>query len=334
MEFAQTGRGVELETVACDLCGSRNAPTVTDSRDYWHGFGGTFPVVQCGSCGLVYLNPRPTESCIGAFYPEDYYAYGATKRLPRVRVRTRIKRAIRARRLLAQIALLFPGLRNAARDFPIREDIPEWTPPGRMLDVGCGSGGVLSAMFDMGWHVVGLEPNAAAAAVARTNGHEVWCQSAGDPLPSDLPFDLILVSHTLEHLHSPRRALTSFRTVLRPSSGRIVLEVPNLDSLFTRLFQGLGTAFDTPRHLYLFGPATLERLLVETGFEVLRVRHRSDPRQIAKSLALVYKLFETRATAGSLVQDGELLAALQPLVDLASARHMGGAIRITARRAE
>jgi methyltransferase family protein len=145
---------------------------------------------------------------------------------------------------------------------------------------------------------------------------------------------LILVSHTLEHLHSPRRALTSFRTVLRPSSGRIVIEVPNLDSLFTRLFQGLGTAFDTPRHLYLFGPATLERLLVETGFEVLRVRHRSDPRQIAKSLALVYKLFETRATAGSLVQDGEFLATLQPLVDFASARRMGGAIRITARRAE
>jgi uncharacterized Zn finger protein len=53
---------VELETVACDLCGSRSwkeryrmADLVTEVTPF------EFPVVRCSSCGLVWVNPRPTQ---------------------------------------------------------------------------------------------------------------------------------------------------------------------------------------------------------------------------------------------------------------------------------
>jgi hypothetical protein len=41
-------------------------------------------------------------------------------------------------------------------------------PPGRLLDVGAAAGCVLRGFTDAGWSGVGIEPNAAMAAYART----------------------------------------------------------------------------------------------------------------------------------------------------------------------
>jgi 2-polyprenyl-3-methyl-5-hydroxy-6-metoxy-1,4-benzoquinol methylase len=324
---------VELEHVACDLCGSPESVPIHQSHDYWHGTPGTFSVVRCTTCGLLYLNPRPTERSIGAFYPDDYYAYMGGAAAPSPTLRNRIKRVVRGSRALSAAAVWLPMLRDAARDAPIRDDVAEWIPQGRVLDVGCGSGRILDTMSDMGWEVFGVEPDAAAASRARTRGHRVFCQSVTEPLPEKIEFDVILVSHTLEHVHSPRRALTLLHSVLRPGTGRMVIEVPNADSLFTQLFQGLATAFDTPRHLYLYTPATLERFLVDTGFTIHGVRHRSGPQQVVKSLTLVSKLFAVDGPhADGILQDTDVLAAFRPLAELATARRKGGAIRITVGR--
>jgi SAM-dependent methyltransferase len=335
MRVAVKEVNAELEEVPCDLCGGNDAVTVTQSEDYWHGLPGQFNIVRCRQCGLIYLSPRPTPHVIGSFYPSDYYAFGAPGQGDRDGLRKQIKRRIRASRWLSTIATHLPVLQAAARDEYIKDDIPEWIPPGTVLDVGCGSGAFLDTMSDVGWRTVGLEPNPAAAATARERGHEVFCQIATEPLPSDTLFDLIVVSHTLEHVHSPRLVLTSLNRLLRPVTGRLLIEVPNVESLFTKLFHGLGTAYDTPRHLYLFSPSTLQRLLVETGFAVRRIRHRSSPQQIVKSLVLVCKLFpiaDTQDAAQSILADPELLAAFQPLVDLAQVRHEGGALRVVAVR--
>src|SRR5258705_12530153 len=67
---------MELETVACDLCGSKDARHHTCLRDRIYGIPGEFQLVQCQSCGLLYLNPRPDKASIGACYPDlDYHAF-------------------------------------------------------------------------------------------------------------------------------------------------------------------------------------------------------------------------------------------------------------------
>src|SRR5438105_3712699 len=65
-----------LETVACDLCGSTDARPSLCVRDRMYGLPGEFQLVQCQSCGLLYINPRPDKASIGAFYPDlDYHAF-------------------------------------------------------------------------------------------------------------------------------------------------------------------------------------------------------------------------------------------------------------------
>lgn len=63
-----------MEAVACNLCGSDQNHIAFYQRDLSHGTSDQeFSVVRCERCQLLYLNPRPTESEIGQYYPEEYF---------------------------------------------------------------------------------------------------------------------------------------------------------------------------------------------------------------------------------------------------------------------
>lgn len=328
-----------LESVACDLCGGVATTTVTSTRDHAHGVEGDFLVVSCDRCGLHYLNPRPDPAHIGACYPSDYYAFAAPS-LPATAesLRSRLRRLIRSNRLLSNVARIAPSLRDATRDRALADDMPGWVKPGKVLDVGCGSGAFLDGMADNGWTSFGIEPSAAAAAAARAKGHTVACQSATEPVDAELAahmFDVIHMSHALEHVHSPTQALTRLHPLLRPGTGRLIVEVPNVESLLTYWYGELGLAFDTPRHLYLFSPDTLVRALRKCGFEIVSLRHVARPTQFTRCM----RLLSERATparwqtpAARALDDPTLLQALEPLARYAADNQLGGAIRAVALR--
>jgi hypothetical protein len=81
----------------------------------------------------------------------------------------------------------------------------------------------------------------------------------------------------LEHLHGPKLAVERARELLRPG-GAIWLATPNVDALGHERFGSDWFGLDAPRHLVLFAPDALERLLRGAGFaEVRRIRaYRAD----------------------------------------------------------
>lgn len=331
--------GLHLQTVACDLCGASGSSAVTDTRDHEHGVDGVFNVVRCVECGLHYLNPRPTPDAIGRCYPGDYYAFAGGAVAPvSASLKGRLKRLIRRHRPLSAFAGMIGPLRHLATDAAITDDIPGWVKPGTVLDVGCGSGGFLDAMRESGWTTVGIEPGEKAASLARAKGHDVVCQSATDPLAHALSgrlFDLVLMSHSLEHVHSPTQALANLWPLLKPGTGHLIIEVPNLESLLTYWFGELGLAFDTPRHLYMFSPDTLSKLLAKTGFEVCSIRHVARPMQFVRCLRLLSQARTPQnwvTAAEASLTGNDILKAFQPLARLAMDKGLGGAIRVVAIR--
>ncbi|MBT9566878.1 MAG: class I SAM-dependent methyltransferase [Thiobacillus sp.] len=313
--------------------------SVASTKDHAHGVEGMFQVVRCTVCGLHYLNPRPTPEHIGSCYPGDYYAYTAPSRsVPSPTARRRLKRLVRRSRLLSSVARRIPSLRNAAVDHDLADDIEGWIKPGKVLDVGCGAGAFLDGMVDNGWTGFGIEPSSPAAAAAAAKGHAVVCQSVTEPIGERLSqhrFDIILMSHALEHVHSPTRALAHLKPLLHPDSGHLIIEVPNVESLLTYWFGELGLAFDTPRHLYMFSPETLRQLLEKNGFEVRSMRQIARPIQFARCLRLLADIATPeawRAAAGRSLDDPGLLRALEPLARHASEHGLGGAIRAVAVR--
>jgi SAM-dependent methyltransferase len=106
---------------------------------------------------------------------------------------------------------------------------------------------------------------------------------AADDIERD--FDVILMSHVLEHLEDPAAELRAMKMVMR-GRGAIFLEVPNLSG-HRRL-----PIDDNRSHLHFFSASSLSLLLAREGFEVVATATDAwlDPRY-ADSLRVVAKPF-------------------------------------------
>jgi SAM-dependent methyltransferase len=141
---------------------------------------------------------------------------------------------------------------------------------GSLLEVGCGTGTLLVEAMKRGWSALGVEPGAAAAAVARERGANV----TEGYFPRDLPqgtghFEVVAALDVLEHFATPRDFLRVLRDHLAPG-GRLLLQVPNWDSLLVRL-EGAASSTVCPGHWTYFTPVTLTRMAEAEGFSPLLV---------------------------------------------------------------
>jgi SAM-dependent methyltransferase len=116
-----------------------------------------------------------------------------------------------------------------------------------------------------------VEVNEEATGISRKQGHMVW---SGELCEVGLPqqfFDVVYLSHVLEHVRSPRAALRQLRCSVRPDA-YIIITVPNFDSPWSNIFGEYDWNLDLPRHFYHFGKSTLKRLVLDAGFEVVKWR--------------------------------------------------------------
>ena len=108
-------------------------------------------------------------------------------------------------------------------------------PPGRMLDLGCGDGTVLWLARRDGWQVEGVElfPEHAAM-VQRTHGFPVTASDIESYRGTPAAWDVVVLTHVLEHLPDPIGALERIRELLA-GRGVGILEFPNIDALDARV---------------------------------------------------------------------------------------------------
>ncbi len=161
-----------------------------------------------------------------------------------------------------------------------RAEVAQFVPASarRVLDVGCGAGGLgLLLKRRLDCHVTGIEVHAAAAAVARTNLDRVLEldleQATALPCaPGE--FDCIVCADVLEHLRWPARVLEGLRSYLAPS-GVLIASIPNVRHAQVVIPLVLGGRWEyrdagvlDRTHLRFFTPIEIGRLLREAGFSV------------------------------------------------------------------
>ena len=100
-----------------------------------------------------------------------------------------------------------------------------------ILDIGCGSGLLVDMLVGEGYESTGLDFSAEAINFARTHKRGVYVCGAVNDIWAK--YDLIIMSHLLEHIDNPVRYLRQVAQLLKPD-GLLLVEVPNLDSYNTK----------------------------------------------------------------------------------------------------
>lgn len=285
-----------LESVSsCPACGCNKSELLLENLvdNAFFVAPAKWTLYECKECKSAYLNPRPDQSSIhkayGTYYTHEasseeemsadslgliqrvksllsngYYNYHhGTKREPFLTVG-------------AWLLLLYPKFRKSANAKFRYLQKPELDQ--KLLDVGCGNGDYLSLASEAGWEVKGVEPDLKALEVAKNRGLDVVQGSLEEIVKDGELFDVITMSHVIEHVHDPVAFVALAYECLKPG-GSLYIDTPNIQSAGAKRFGKNWRGIETPRHLVLFSEAGLDIVLKRAGFSGLYFFPRQEVRE-------------------------------------------------------
>jgi SAM-dependent methyltransferase len=264
---------------ACRICGNRSGNSLHYPKEMMFGWGGSFEYLECGGCGCLQIAAIPED--LARYYPaKDYYSYkpprrksnpGWVLRLRHERTRAFLGEATLTGRLIAALSKRpehFDWFSHAALGLD-----------SRILDVGCGAGGLLLKLQREGFRsLLGADPFIEAG-IDYGNGVRILKRSLEQV---DGAFDFIMLHHSYEHMPDPAAAMRELKRLAAPR-GTVLVRIPVADCEARRKYGVNWVAWDAPRHLFLHTRASMQRLAAASGFEIREVVYDSGTQQFASS---------------------------------------------------
>jgi SAM-dependent methyltransferase len=234
--------------VKCPVCDNSNTYFALKVKD--HSVSGEyFDVFECSRCSLRFTHPVPPGEKMAVYYEsEDYISHSNTRK--------------------GFINSLYHSVRHHTLSVKFRQ-IEKFTglKHGQHLDIGAGTGVFVQYMNEHGWKSQGIEPDSKAREIAMAQ-HNTRLMPSGmfeTLLPES--FDAVSMWHVLEHVHELYPYLHQIKKILK-SRGLAFIAVPNYTSYDGMKYGAFWAAYDVPRHLYHFSPASMKWLLSSAGFQL------------------------------------------------------------------
>ena len=243
-----------------------------------------FRIYDCASCALVYLWPQIDDDEVRELF-ERLYTEGEGS--------------------VPELATYYDFTWSDAPSNPLVQLYERWLdalererPPGRLLDIGCGTGLFLAVARRRGWQPYGVDDCTPAIAHARDHfGLDVWNGHFTDFVAREgLRFDAISMWDIIEHSRAPVALLAAARSVLAPG-GVIAISTPNqrsiLDLIAGLLYRASRGRITRPlekfyieQHFLYFDPDTLCLALDRAGLAAVRLdRELTELRRLSLSRA-------------------------------------------------
>lgn len=245
----------------CSLCGATGYHLVHDM--------GWRKILRCSVCRLVRADPLPSIDDKEAI---ETRGYTDASEFPEVRdFFANCHRDFVEDPVIREMRRHLEGLEGAIGG------------PGRLLDVGAGTGILMHLAKQRGWKVDGIDiAPLTAEKVAQEFGLSIDIGAFETHDFGGRQFDGITMLDVLEHVVDPLVTLRRVYQLLRPG-GAVAIAVPNQRSLLTSVVgmyaRLVGTAANdllfrlyVPPHLYYFTPPTLRRMVETAKFRILDLR--------------------------------------------------------------
>lgn len=204
--------------------------------------------MYCPKCQLAYTTPYPSEETIGYLYDgrESFYNFDPI-----------------TNSLIDKIKDVFANKELQFLSSKIQDKRGR-----RVLDYGTGNGryaAVSSKLF----------PGASVDAVDYQQKPPTYLLETSvnylyinDFWETDQQYDLIVLRHVLEHNHHPDKLLSGLQEHLAPG-GVMYIEVPNVQSWYTRIASHWMNSFSVPYYLFHFSAASLRDLVTRCGMDCI-----------------------------------------------------------------
>lgn len=232
-------RTTNLQHHTCNICGNDRTSLITIQNDY--------RFVQCVSCGLVYMNPRPDADALKRIYDTYHQRNGKGEGDWEVMMEYNF------RQISAMLERKFPSA-------------------GRLLDIGCGYGHFLRIMERLHWRAEGIDPSEHTVNQAGKAGRIVMHTTIDEAVVPECSYEAVTMFYVLEHVTDPLKTLKKVFSLLVPG-GLLVIRIPHTTPLVRLLsvFNIRNNLYDAPFHLYDFSPSAVTALLSKSGFTNIKV---------------------------------------------------------------
>jgi len=234
-------------------------------------------ILRCTACGLLYIDPWPSEAEMHAVYGENYFQNtaflnGASEGLFGYvdYVAERFNKQPQYAAIAREAAELLGGAERRPR----------------LLEIGCGFGYFLDVAFEENFDVAGLEFNPfAVERLRRKYAFPIFSGALENTRLEPSAYDAVVMFDVVEHLRDPFSALRQIHAAMAPG-GVLVLSTVDAESVVSRLIgKRLEDFRRTREHLIFFGRKTMQQVLQDHGFEVLTMRSIGHTFELAFLLA-------------------------------------------------
>lgn len=218
----------------CPNCASPSSQLSTKYKGNHKTFS-NLSLAECSECRLVFAEPPPLANELNQYY-QDYWK--------------------------GEVAIVSPStkryyLAQAISRIHYLKTLLDFSGNLKLLDIGAGPGLFLQALKHEGIQVnySAVEPDVDQRKALTSNNSVSATYASIENIPSGDKFDLIILSHVLEHVTQPNQFIQSL-TELLSAGGSLFIEVPNQDYLYKNCFEP---------HLLFFNVESLENCLKKHG---------------------------------------------------------------------
>jgi len=245
----------------CMCCNSTNTIPVTDDSFF------NFPVFKCEDCLYHFVSYQDDEKTMQQYYNETYWSVFRNIHNKKIKDQ-KVDDAYLIKKLPGPIRSIVEliGVRKsqAYSQFKYLQPFLKGT---TMFEIGPGEGFMLELFEKKNFHVFGMEASKENLQIinSKLNKGEIQIGFAEDISKINKKFDVIILSHVLEHLVDCRKVLLKIKNLLK-DGGIFFIEVPNCESE-----KELEHSILTQPHLHHFTKQSIEILLKDMGFEIIKI---------------------------------------------------------------